>query len=186
VPTIERVQGVILDELEKYVVRELGQTGLSRIRDLTGRGAGGYQFDKAYPDDEMFVMLRGLVEATRRDPREIVEEFGEVLASSLLEVYGFLVDPRWSFLEFLLNTESVIHAGVKLNTPGAKPPLIQALRSGPESVQISYRSRRRLCPLAKGIIKGAAAHYEVAIILTEDTCMLRGDSECVITVAAQE
>jgi heme-NO-binding protein len=180
------VQGVIFDELEKYVVRELGQTGLSRIRDLTGRGDGGYQFDKPYPDDEMFVILRGLVEATRRPPQEIVQEFGEVLASSLFEVYGFLIDPRWSFLEFLLNTEAVIHAGVKLNTPGAKPPLIQTLRSGPEAVQISYRSKRRLCPLAKGIIQGSAAHYHVSIVLTEDKCMLRGDSECVITVAAQE
>lgn len=180
------MQGVIFDELEKYVVRELGQTGLARIRDLTGRGNGGYQFDRAYPDDEMFVMLRGLVEATRRPPQEIVEEFGEVLASALFDVYGFLIDPRWSFLEFLLNTETVIHGGVKLNTPGAKPPLIQALRSGPESVQISYRSKRRLCPLAKGIIRGAAAHYNVAIVLTENLCMLRGDSECVIAVAAQE
>jgi heme-NO-binding protein len=180
------VQGVIFDELEKYVVRELGQTGLSRIRDLTGRGNGGYQFDRSYPDDEMFVMLRGLVEATKRAPEEIVEEFGEVLASGLLEVYGFLVDPRWSFLEFLLNTEGVIHAGVKLNTPGAKPPLVQVLRAGPETVKISYRSRRRLCPLAKGIVKGAAAHYKVAIVLTEETCMLRGDSECVITVSAQD
>jgi heme-NO-binding protein len=180
------VQGVIFDELERYVVRELGQTGLSRIRDLTGRGNGGYQFDKAYPDDEMFVILRGLVEATKRAPGEMVEEFGEVLASALLEVYGFLVDPRWSFLEFLLNTEMVIHAGVKLNTPGAKPPLIQALRAGPETVKISYRSRRRLCPLAKGIVRGVAAYYNVAIVLTEEVCMLRGDSECVITVAAQE
>jgi DNA-binding Lrp family transcriptional regulator len=180
------VQGVIFDELEKYVVRELGQTGLSRIRDLTGRGTGGYQFDKAYPDDEMFVILRGLVEATKRAPEEMVEEFGEVLASGLLEVYGFLVDPRWSFLEFLLNTDMVIHAGVKLNTPGAKPPLIQALRAGPETVKISYRSRRRLCPLAKGIVRGVAAYYKVAIVLTEELCMLRGDSECVITVAAQE
>ena len=175
-----------MDELEKYVVRELGQTGLSRIRDLTGRGDGGYQFDKAYPDDEMFVMLRGLVESTRRPPQELVEEFGEVLTSALFEVYGFLVDPRWSFLEFLLNTETVIHAGVKLNTPGARPPLIQAMRSGPESVKISYRSKRRLCPLAKGIIRGTAAHYDVAIVLTEESCMLRGDSECLITVSAQD
>ena len=31
-PTILCVQGVILDELEKYVVRELGQTGLAGCR----------------------------------------------------------------------------------------------------------------------------------------------------------
>lgn len=179
------MQGVIFDELEKYVVRELGQTGLRRMRDLTGRGDGGYQFDRAYPDDEMLVIVRGLVEATGRAPEEIVEEFGEFLVPGLLEVYGFLVDPRWSFLEFLLNTEAVIHHGVKLNTPGAKPPAIQVMRSGAESVSVSYRSKRRLCPVARGIIRGAAAHYGVAIAITEDLCMLRGDPECVIKVSAQ-
>ena len=51
----------------------------------------------------------------------IVEEFGEALVPGLLEVYAFLVDPRWSYLEFLLNTEGIIHHGVRLNTPAAKP-----------------------------------------------------------------
>lgn len=177
---------MILDELEKYVVREIGQTGLARMRDLTGRGDGGYQFDAAYPDGDLFVIVRGMVEATGRPPEVIVEEFGEALVPGLLDVYGFLVDPRWSFLEFLLNTENVIHAGVKLNSPGSKPPVIQAAQAGPETVKITYRSKRRLCPVAKGIIRGAAAHYGVEVAISEETCMLRGDPDCVITVSRQE
>jgi hypothetical protein len=47
----------------------------------------------------------GLVEATGRPPEEIVEVFGVALVPGLLEVYGFLVNPRWSFMDFLLNTE---------------------------------------------------------------------------------
>ena len=180
-----RVYGVIFDELEKFVVQEIGQTGLSRIHNLTGRGDHSYELGRTYPDDELGVIVRGMVDATGRPAEQIVEEFGTAMVPGLLEVYGFLVNPRWSFIEFLLNTEDVIHRGVKLHTPNAKPPQLQVDRVGPESVVVTYRSRRTLCPLAKGIIRGAAAHYRVAITLSEASCMLRGDPECQITVSGE-
>ena len=180
-----RVYGVIFDELEKYVVMETGRSGLARIRKLTGRGDAGYELEKTYPDAELAVIIGGLVEATSRPPEQIIEEFGESMVPGLLEVYGFLVNPRWSFIDFLLNTESVIHRGVKLHTPSASPPELQVERAGPESVVVTYRSKRALCPLAKGIIRGAAAHYRVEVKLTEERCMLRGDSECLITVSGE-
>jgi heme-NO-binding protein len=177
------MQGLILDELEKYVMSKLGQTGLTRMRNLTGRGDSGYDFSGKYPDDELLMIMRGLVEATGRPPEEIVEEFGVAMVPGLLEVYGFLVNPRWSFIEFLLHAEDVMHRGVRINTPSSRPPELQAVRAGPGSVTISYRSARKLCPLAKGIIRGAAAHYKVDITISEESCMLRGDPECLITVA---
>jgi hypothetical protein len=180
------VQGVIYDELEKFVLGRLGETGLTRIRNLTGRGDRGYDFASSYPDDELAVIVRGLVEATGQRPEELVEEFGVAMVPGLLEIYGFLVNPRWSFMDFLLNTEDVIHRGVKLNTPVARPPELEASRNGPESVTIRYHSKRGLCPLAKGIIRGTANHYHVDITISEATCMLRGDPECLITVSGQE
>ena len=180
-----RVYGVIFDELEKFVITEAGHTGLARIQNLTGRRAAGYELEKIYPDDELGVIVRGLAEATDRPAAEIVEEFGMALVPGLLEVYGFLVNPRWSFMEFLLNTEDVIHRGVKLHTPNAKPPQLQVERAGPESVVVTYRSKRNLCPLAKGIIRGTAAHYRVDVTLSEERCMLRGDPECRLAVSGE-
>ena len=180
------VQGVIYDELEKFVAARLGEAGLTRIRNLTGRGDRGYDFAATYPDDELSVIMRGLVEATGRPPEELVEDFGVAIVPGLLEIYGFLVNPRWSFMDFLLNTESVIHNGVKLTTPSARPPELEATRNGPDSVTIRYQSKRRLCPLARGIIRGAAAHYRVEVAITEARCMLRGDPECLITVSGDE
>src|SRR5260370_27557092 len=162
------MQGVILDELEKYVAGKLGQPGLQRIRNLTGRGDSGYDFGGKYPDDELVMIMRGLVEATGRRPEEIVEEFGVPLVPGLLEVYRFLVNPRWSFIDFLLNTQDVIHRGVKLNTPDSPPPELQTAPPRPESVIITYRSKRNLCPLAKGIIRGAAAHDKSDITISEN------------------
>ena len=180
------MQGVIYDELEKFVLDHLGEPGLTRIRNLTGRGDHGYEFGTVYPDDEIAVIVRGLVEATGRRPEDLVEAFGVALVPGLLELYGFLINPRWSFMEFLLNTESVIHRGVKLNTPNARPPELEATRNGPDSVTIRYHSKRGLCPLAKGIIRGAASHYHVDVAISEPSCMLRGDPECLITVSAEE
>jgi hypothetical protein len=179
------VLGIFLDELEKFVVRELGQTGLARVRGLTGRGTGGYRFDASYPDDELRLIIRGIAEATATHPADLMEMYAEAMVPGLLEVYGFLVDPRWSFIDVLLNTQDVIHKGLKANTPDAKPPEMRVQRSGPEAVSISYRSRRRLCSVAKGIIRGVAARYQVKVVIGEERCMLRGDPECLITVSAQ-
>lgn len=179
------MQGVFLDAVEQYVVQELGQTGLKRMRSLVGRSDKGYQFDASYPDEELSLIVRGIVEATGKPRDQVLEEFAESMVPGLLEVYGFLVNPRWSFLEFLLNTESVIHKGVKLYTPKAKPPAIRAEPLGTDAVRIVYASRRRLCAVARGIIRGAAKHYKVAVTVTDERCMLWGDLECFITVRGQ-
>jgi len=180
------VQGVIFDELEKFVLGQVGEAGLTRIRSLTGRGDHGYDIGATYPDDELAVIMRGLVEATGRPAEELIEDFGVAVVPGLLEIYGILVNPRWSFIDFLMNTGDVIHRGVKLNTPSARPPELDATRNGPESVTIRYHSKRRLCPLAKGIIRGAATHYQVEIAISETRCMLRGDPECLIEVSGRE
>src|ERR1700704_2406976 len=82
------VQGIILDELERYVGRELGDAGLSRMRGLTGRDAGGYRFDSNYPDEEVHLIVRGVAEATGKAPQQILEEFAEAMVPGLLNVYG--------------------------------------------------------------------------------------------------
>jgi hypothetical protein len=180
------MQGVIFDELEKYIAKELGPAGLTRIRDLTGRDDRGYQLGATYPDDELSVIVGAVVAETGLQPQELIEDFGEALVPGLLDIYGFLINPRWSFIDFLLHAEDVVHRGVKLNSPNARPPALQAERAGSDSVAITYRSKRALCALAKGIIRGAAAHYRVEITISEERCMLRGDQECVITVSEGE
>lgn len=178
--------GIIFDELEKYVGREHGAAGLSQMHGLTGRGEGAYQLDRSYPDQELQLIVKGLSEATGRAPEMLLESFAEAMVPGLLEVYGILVNPRWSFLDLLVNTEGVIHKGVRLSAQSANPPAIQAERSGHEAVTIVYRSQRRLCSVAKGIVRGAANHYGVSITMVEDQCMHRGDPECVIKVSAEE
>lgn len=57
-------------------------------------------------------------------------------------------------------------------------------RTGEREVVVTYRSKRKMCPVAKGIVKGVAAHYGERILITEPSCMLHGAGACEITVAA--
>ena len=179
------MQGIFLDGLERYAIRKIGLSGLERIQAKIGRGHAGYSFDTAYADDEVGLIVQGISEVTGRQPDEILQEFAEDLVPSLLDIYGFVIDPSWTFVDFLLRTESVIHKAVKLNAPSARPPAILARRIGSDAVAITYRSERRLCAVAKGIIRGCATHYRTVVDIAEDRCMLRGDPECVLTVSPQ-
>src|ERR1700693_3301479 len=152
---------------------------------LTGRASGGYELGGSYPDEEVYLIVADVVETTGLSSDVILEQFGQAMVPGLLDLYGILVNSRWSFLDFLLNTEGAIHKGVGLSARSADPPAIEVQRAGPEAVTIVYRSRRRMCSVAKGIVRGAAAHYGAAIAISEDRCMHRGDPECLITVSAE-
>lgn len=45
---------------------------------------------------------------------------------------------------------------------------------------ITYTSRRRLCAVAKGIMRGVGRHYREELTIEETTCMLSGAAACTL------
>src|SRR3989449_11610799 len=74
----------------------------------------------------------------------------------------------------------------RLRNAGARPPLLRCARPTAEEVVITYTSPRRLCALARGIIRGVARHYGEPVTITETTCMHRGAEACTISIRVQE
>jgi len=170
-----------LDEFERYSARTLGPESVARMRELID-APNGFQRETWYPDEVFDAQVAYYGNQTGRTAPEILEDFAEAMVPGLLEVYGFVIDPNWTVLDFLENTEKIIHRGVRLYSPRARPPAIKAERIAPDEVAIIYNSPRRLCMVAKGIIRGAGTSYGADLDLIEDRCMLRGDSECYIRV----
>ena len=135
-----------------------------------------------YPDEAAVSMLGAIADATGESLPDVVERFGEFLAPHLLKVAGTAVDPAWTLLDLIEQTEGIIHSLVRAKNPGAKPPVLETIRHDTHELHLVYTSARRLCRLAQGLIRGMARHYGEAVEIEETSCILRGDPFCTFVV----
>lgn len=139
---------------------------------------------KTYADEKLVALLTAASRRSGRSPDALLEGFGKHISASLLRMYGRMIKPHWKLLDVLEHTETTIHRVVRLKDPQATPPPLDCTRTSPGEVVIVYRSPRRLCSLARGIIYGLADHYKQPAMIHEPQCMHRGDGECRLVVHA--
>ena len=96
-------------------------------------------------------------------------------------MYRTLVRPEWKTLELLENVEHTIHSVVRARYPGAVPAQIACVRIGPNEAVLTYTSARRMCPVAKGIVKGLGTAFQ-QVSIDEASCMQRGSPACRMTI----
>lgn len=95
---------------------------------------------------------------------------------------GLSIDPKWKTLDLLEHTEGTMHKMIRRANPSANPARLSTVRRDPKSLLLSYASERKLCPVAKGIIKGVAARYQERVTIAESKCMASGAPACEMLV----
>ena len=177
------VYGIIFFFLQKFAdVAATGSTSWKGVRASTATSAAKFLPSGVYPDADAVAILTTIAETTGRPLPSILEEFGQFLAPHLVKVAGPVVDPAWRTLDLIEHTEAIIHTMIRTTTPGAAPPVLEAVRQSPYELHLVYSSARRLCPLAVGLMRGIAAHYRETIRIEEPSCLLRGDPFCSFVV----
>lgn len=151
--------GLVHTSLSKYVMAKYDVATWQGVLAEAGCGEKVYLATGVYPDDEIISLIRAVAKRTLSSIEKVLEGFGEFIAPDLIGMYKMLIDPEWRTLELLLNTENVMHRVVRLKNPGAEPPRLKFTQTGPNKLKLFYNSPRKMSALAKGIIKGVAAHY---------------------------
>ena len=180
------MHGIIMNQLQRYVVAQLGRDGWRELTHAAGVERDTYNVGEVYPDPELIALVMSAVRHTGTPLQALLQDFGAFLAPALLRVYAPLIDARWRTLDVIEHTEPTIHTVVRMRIPGAAPPALLSRRVSATEVEIDYRSERKLCSVAKGIATGMAAHFGERISLHETECMHRGDSRCLISVVLEE
>lgn len=176
------MQAVIFGELKKYAEARLGADAWRPLLREAGVTRSVYVPGHDYPDEEAGALVAAAAKKTGLTPDALLQDFGEFIAPDLVRLYRHIVDPKWKTLDLLEHTEETIHKAVRCDNPDASPPQLKCVRKGPDEVVVYYGSRRRMCGVAKGIIRGVARHYGEKVAVTELTCLLKGGSECRISV----
>lgn len=176
------MHGIIFSELKKYVSTEFDKGTWNELLKNAGLGARVYTPIQSYPDEEVRTIVTTAARMTGLSASVILEDFGAFLAPDLLKMCSALLRPEWRTLDVIEHTEAVIHKMVRIDNPKAAPPELIAHRTHPDEVIITYTSQRRLCDVAKGIAKGLAHQFNEHIVISESSCMLKGDTACKISV----
>lgn len=174
--------GLIFFQLQKHVQARSDPSVWKRLFQEAGLTSRFYSPMLEYPDEEAAALIQAASRLTGQPLSEFLEDFGQALVPSFLSLYADLIRPEWKTLDVVLRAEEYIHATVRKRNPQAKPPVLQCLQTGDNDVQIIYSSPRKLCGIAKGLLKGLARHYGEEVFINEPACMHRDDLFCAIEV----
>lgn len=161
------MHGIIHVELKKYVETKFGPSVWTSVLNDAGLSGKLYLPISSYPDEEVVALVNSAARLTHKPADDLLEDFGQFITPTLLDMYRSLIRPEWKTLELLLHTEETIHRVVRLRNPGAHPPQLRFETTGPNTLKFTYTSPRRMSAVAKGIIKGVAKHYREAVTIQE-------------------
>ncbi len=175
------MKGIVFNLLEEVVRRELGERAWDDL--LVSAGSDGIFTSLGnYPDQQLFGLVAAAARALGQPPEQVVRWFARQSMPLLSAKYPQFFSPHASTRPFLLTLNEIIHPEVRKLYPGADVPEFDFDTSDERVLVMGYRSPRKLCAFAEGLIQGAAAHYGEQVEIEQPRCMLRGDAKCQLRV----
>jgi hypothetical protein len=176
------MNGIVFIEIGKFAQLRIGEQSWREVVRRAGVPERVYYRVADYPDAEASAQLSALASALHEPLGDVLEHLGEFIAPDLLRMARFWVKPEWKTLDLIANTEATIHETLRAEGSRTDPPRLLCERTAPDELVVTYDSARKLCRLARGIIKGVARHYAEEVAIMEPSCMLKGDPACRLIV----
>ncbi len=175
------MKGVVFNLLEQLVARDFGEDTWDSLLEAS-RQDGVYTSLGNYPDEDLVKLVSAAANALSMPPDDVVMWFGRNALPLFATRYRQLFEPHNSTRSFVLTLNDIIHPEVRKLYPGADVPEFDFdLRDG--VLVMGYRSARKLCSFAEGLLFGTADHYGERLTVEQPTCMKRGDDKCVLEIA---
>jgi hypothetical protein len=176
------MKGIIFNLLEEVVTRQYGEATWDQLLD-DARIDGAYTSLGNYPDEQLFKLIGTASAALNLPTIAIIRWFGKEAIPLLADKYPVFFSKHTATRPFLLTLNGIIHPEVRKLYSGADTPEFEFDTSSPDSLVMTYRSKRKLCALAEGFIEGAAAHFGETVAIQHPLCQHHGDSSCRMELA---
>jgi hypothetical protein len=176
------LKGIVFNLLEQVVLREFGEDTWDGLLDAA-KLEGVYTSLGGYPDEDLFALVAAASSALDMPPQDVVRWFGRNALGLLADSYPQFFEPHDSTRPFVLTLNDIIHPEVRKLYPGADVPVFDFDTSSEQVLVMGYRSPRKLCAFAEGLLEGAADHYGERAAIDQPQCMNRGDPKCVLEIS---
>jgi len=172
------MKGIAFTILNQMVEETMGVEAWDEILDRVRPASEGvYISSDSYPDAELFAIVGALSEMTGKDVDDLLRAFGEYALPQFARRYPVFFE-NVNAKQFLNSIQDVIHVEVKKLFPDAQLPDLTYEDPAPDRLVMVYRSPRKLCRFAEGLIQGTAEYFDIPIQWTQAQCMAQGDALC--------
>lgn len=173
------MKGIVFTTFNDMVEKEIGIETWNAILDsVNPESEGIYTSVEDFPDEELFAMVSDLSNRTGTPVADLLKAFGQYLFHVLAMKHSVFVEEEPSFLDFLKSIDDVIHKEVEKLYPNPNLPTLSWEQLDENSLELYYRSPRKLCHLADGLIKGAGEQYKTKFTMEHSPCMHDGSDHC--------
>lgn len=171
------MKGVVFNLLNDMVEVTYGLAAWDALLSKTGLD-GIYVATESYPDTQLYALVGAASEMTSIDASDLIRAFGRHMIPNFVQQYPVFFGAGMRLKDFLLTIDQVVHVEVRKLFPDAGLPEFRYSDAAPDELVMLYRSPRRLCRLAEGLIDGAATHFGEQYSLDHSVCMHAGDDHC--------
>ena len=176
------MKGVVFNILEEMVEEGYGMEVWNEILDEAQDSTGVFIAFESYPDEKLFDLVGIICKKLDQPAEVIVEAFGTFMFSKLAQRHSNFLEGHDSLDSFLKSIHDVIHVEVAKLYSDPNLPAIECFDNPDKTMTLRYRSPRKLCILAEGLIRGAAKKFEQGVTLKHDICMHKDSEFCDIVI----
>lgn len=173
------MKGIVFTALNDMIIEQFGiETWDHLVTRLDLPSGGSYTAGGTYEDTEFLQLIQTLAQMKNLQSSLFLELFGEYMFTVLANKYSVFLKKDMSLKEFLKSVDGTIHVEVEKLNPGEQLPFITYEEPALNQLIMLYRSHRKLCHLAIGLINGAAKHYRKNIKINQTLCMHQKSDHC--------
>lgn len=172
------MKGIIFNVAEHVVTEQHGADAWDDL--LVAAGVDGvYTAVGNYPDAEFSAIVAATARARGTTVQDVERWIGRRGMPLLADRYGDFFEPA-DARAFVLTLNDVIHPEVRKLYPDVNVPDFDYEHVSETTLVVEYRSDRRMCGFAEGLILGAVDWYGESAVLGQDACMHDGAPACLI------
>ena len=171
------MKGVIFNVVEETVRDEHGEDAWDGLLESAGL-SGAYTSLGTYPDADMAALVEAASQMLGMNQPDLLRHLGRQGFGRLAERSPNLVAQFSSVRAVLLGLNSLIHPEVRKVYPGADVPVFTVVSDDPNSLSLSYSSKRGLCHFAEGLALGASDLFHDNFTVSQPICQHEGGDHC--------
>jgi len=169
------MKGIVFTEFLEMVEKKFGYEMVDAIIEESKLPSNGiYTSIGTYHHSEIVQLLGNLSDKSKIDAQLLLKSFGEYLFDTFLKTYPQFFTAVDNPFDFLESIDSHIHVEVLKLYPDATLPKFETRHLEDGSLEMTYKSERKMASLAEGLMEKSIIYYKTDHIINKELIIADG------------